>query len=70
MVRYTIYCQKFMIIILNNACDVLIQFGFPWWFDKRNPVLNGKNNLEMDLCVGISHTFDFCFEYPTQVSLP
>jgi len=44
-----------MIVGLNNASDVFIQFLLPFVFNKTLPVLNSKNCLNMDLYIGVCH---------------
>lgn len=44
-------------MILNEACDVLVQFVFPSRIlrDYAIAVLHGKNCLNMNLGIGICH---------------
>lgn len=55
MVRHSVDLQNFVAVILNQSCDVLIQLVFPVIVDDGYPVLNRKNSLNMNLCVGICH---------------
>jgi len=42
-------------VILANPGDVLMQSFFPGNMDEDSPVLNGKYQMDVQLCVCISH---------------
>ena len=45
-----------MAAMLHDACDVLIQFFFPFRRNKRLPVLNRKDDLNIELRKYVSHS--------------
>ena len=49
MVRHPIYCQNFMIIILNYPCNVFVEIIFSFWTNYTLPVLNSENRLNVNL---------------------
>ena len=55
MVGHAVYLQHLMLIILKNACDILMQSFFPLIFNKSGPVLYCKNKLNMNLGITIRH---------------
>lgn len=44
-----------MLIVLYDARDILVQFIFPFRLNKRQPVLHCKNEMKVNLDVGIWH---------------
>ena len=44
-----------MFIDFHDAGYIFIQTGFPFWFNHRSAILNGENELQMNLSVGVCH---------------
>jgi hypothetical protein len=44
-----------MLVILKNTSGVLMQSFFPCVVDQPLPVFNGKDELNMYLCIGVGH---------------
>ena len=57
MIGHAIDLQHFVPVLLNDTCDISIQFFTPFFLDQRLPILNGKNGLDMDLCICIRHKY-------------
>jgi hypothetical protein len=60
MIWHAVYSQHFLSFILNDACDVFVEFFFPVWMNKSLPILNRKDDLNIDLRIRICHfIYDF-----------
>ena len=55
MVGHAVNSNHFMIIVLENACYILVQSFFPFIMNKRRTVFDSKNKLYMQLCISVSH---------------
>jgi len=57
MIGHSVYSQHLVLIFLNDAGNVFIQFVLPPMLNNALPVLNGKNYLDVNLCVGVRHGY-------------
>ncbi len=48
-----------MVIILDNASDVFVQFISPFFGDNSIPVFHGKNCLNVNLGIGVRQNMLF-----------
>ena len=55
MIRHSVYCQKFMIMIPKDACHVFKQFITPGILKEAFAILNSKNKLHMNLGISVCH---------------
>ena len=55
MISYTINNKHFLSFILHDASNVLIKFLFPAWKYNGIAILNSKNNLNVNLRIGVCH---------------
>lgn len=46
-----------MVVILNNACNIFVQFILPLFTNNTITVLHRENRLNMNLGVGICHGY-------------
>jgi hypothetical protein len=56
MIGHCINSNHFMIMILNDAGDVLMQSFFPVFCYQSLSVFYSKNAMDMYLCVGVWHS--------------
>ena len=59
VIRHAVYLQHFMIVLLKNTGNVLMQAFFPLAADQSIPVFYGKYKLNVDLGVRIRHRGEF-----------
>lgn len=55
MVRHTFNLKYLMFIALDYSCQVLMEALFPTWVDLRLSEFHRKNQMNVDLCVGVWH---------------
>ena len=55
MIRHAIYCDQFLVTIRDNAGYVFLQFLFSRWLNHTGAAGNGKDDLHVNLRVGIRH---------------
>jgi hypothetical protein len=48
-----------MLVVLNDAGYVHLQFLFPFGRNKAKSILYGKNELDVQLCVRVWHNWVF-----------
>jgi hypothetical protein len=65
MVWHPIDVQNFVSMILNDTSYILIQFIFPTFSDLALPVLDGENNLNVYLGIGVGHVLEIYMSYLT-----
>ena len=51
MIRHAIDRNQFVLIVFHDPGYIFIQISFPFWFNHRSTILNGENELQMNLCV-------------------
>jgi hypothetical protein len=47
-----------MPIVVYDSCDVLIKIIFSFRCNQTHAIFNRKNNMNMNLCIGICHAED------------
>ena len=57
VVWHGIYLDYFLLFIGDNTGDVPMEFGFVFFRDERLPTFDGKNDMYVDLGVGVRHKF-------------
>lgn len=55
MVRHTINSDQFMVMIMDDACYIVVEIIFPDGRNDSSAVFDGKNELEMNLGIGVWH---------------
>lgn len=63
MIRHTIYGKHFMLVILYDSGNVLMESFFPLRLNECLPVLDSYYYLDMDLCIGICHGWIILYLY-------
>jgi len=56
MVGHEVNGEKFMFFVLQNAGHLSLGFFPEFRLDKRLAVFHGKNQVGVELCVGIRHS--------------
>ncbi len=55
MVGHAVNLEHFVLVFLENTRHILMQSFLPIAANKRRPVFNCENKLDMDLAVTIRH---------------
>lgn len=55
MIWHTVYRNKFVFVVFDNSTNVFVKFIFPNVLDNAILVLDCKNNLNMNLRIGVCH---------------
>jgi hypothetical protein len=55
MIGHAIYLKQFMIVLLEDRGNILVQSFFPFGTDKRFAILHREYKMNMDLGIGICH---------------
>ena len=55
MVGHAVDCNKFIALILNDPGRVFVQSFLPRWHDEHITMLDGVNNMNIDLGVCVCH---------------
>jgi len=54
---------QFMPMLNNNSIHIPVEIIFEIIIDQKQPVLNSKNIMHKQLCVGISHILNLLMSY-------
>jgi len=57
MIRIAINGQRFRFVVADDAADVFLQALAPTFGDQALPALYRKNNLDVNLGVGVGHGY-------------
>ena len=68
MVGHVVNGNELLPLSRDDAGHVLLQFVFMFWFDQVLPSLDRKDNVEVNLGVGVCH-FNSCYAAPMELGL-
>lgn len=55
MIRHAIDLERFMIIILDHSCQILMEAFFQFRMNQSFSKFHSKNQIYVDLSVGVGH---------------